>query len=91
MPVDRLYTGTEPIAHPITGELIALDDREALFRAWTDGENAIRSLDKSLAELGGHKRDIRKACDLIVYALAGQDVTRIAAREWARDQTEQGD
>lgn len=91
MPVDRLYTGTEPIAHPITGELIALDDRDALFKAWASGEDTIRDLDKSLATFGRHKREIREKCDRIVYALAGQDVTRTAAREWARDQTEQGD
>lgn len=90
MPVDRLYQGTEPIAHPLTGELIELDDRDALFRAWADGENRIRQLDGEIRATGGRKRDIRDQCDRIVYALAGQDVTRGAARDFARDEIDQG-
>lgn len=84
MPVDRLYTGTEPIPHPLTGELIDLGDRDALFKAWADGEIQIR-------KNGAVTRHIRESCDRIVYALAGQDVTRSAARDFARDQNEQGE
>lgn len=91
MPVDRLYTGTEPIAHPITGELIELDDREALFKAWTETCEEIRRIQPLIADYSKFVRKLRKQSDEIVYALAGQDVTRTAAREWARDQTEQGD
>lgn len=85
MPVDRLYTGTEPIPHPITGELIPLDDREALFKAWTAGENQIREHQTVIKVHSGASRQIRKACDDIVYALAGQAVARAAARDWASD------
>lgn len=90
MPVDRLYQGTEPIAHPLTGELIELDDRDGLFRAWADGENAIKPFLSIIREHSERVRQIRKQCDRIVYALAGQDVTRGAARDFARDEIDQG-
>lgn len=90
MPVDRLYRGTDPIAHPLTGELIELTDRDALFRAWTDGENQIRWERAKINEHGSNVRVIRAQCDRIVYALAGQDVTRGAARDFARDEIDQG-
>lgn len=86
MPVDRLYQGNEPIAHPLTGELIDLDDRDGLFRAWAAGENEIRRIQTHISGLAQDNREIRKACDRIVYALAGQDVTRAAARDYARDE-----
>lgn len=90
MPVDRLYQGTEPIAHPLTGELIELTDRDALFRAWTDGEAEIRWHQNELRNASSAIRKIREKCDRIVYALAGQDVTRGAARDFARDEIDQG-
>lgn len=83
MPVDRLYQGTEPVAHPITGEMIPLDDRDAMFKAWVAGENRLRTLSHE-------SRDIRRACDALVYAMAGRDVVRTATREWARDEIDQG-
>ena len=90
MPVDRLYQGNEPIAHPLTGELIELDDRDALFRAWADGENDIRWHQNEIRKHSSMVRETRAQCDRIVYALAGQDVTRGAARDFARDEIDQG-
>lgn len=77
MPVDRLYQGTEPLPHPLTGDPISLDDKDALFRAWIDAEDELR---KTSARM----REVRKAADAIVYALAGRHVTLHAARSFAR-------
>lgn len=90
MPVDRLYQGNEPIPHPLTGELIELDDRKELFGAWAESEEEIRRLQSIIADYSRDLRKIRKKADRIVYALAGKDVTLPAARGWARDQIDQG-
>lgn len=90
MPVDRLYQGNEPIAHPLTGELIELTDRDGLFRAWADAENEIRLNAVVIRAHSKRNRGLREQCDRIVYALAGQDVTRGAARDFARDEIDQG-
>lgn len=77
MPVDRLYQGDEPLPHPLTGDPIPLHDRDALFKAWIAAEDELR---KTSARM----REIRKAADALVYAMAGRDVTLHAARDFAR-------
>ena len=77
MPVDRMYQGDEPLPHPLTGDPIPLDDKDALFKAWIAAEDELR-------KTSARTREIRKAADALVYAMAGRDVTLHAARDFAR-------
>lgn len=82
MPVDRMYEGTEPLTHPLTGDPIPLHDKDALFKAYADAGEATRKIRREIGTLSRKLREIEAATEPIVYALAGKDVTLAAAIDW---------
>lgn len=80
MPVQSYFDPTEitTLQHPLTGEDIAVTDREALVKAYSETESELRKRRTVLAEVA---RSNQKIIDFLVGAAA----LRRDAIRWAKE------